>query len=69
MLRIFMSLKNPSTSVGFVLANLGSRGDRVTLRAPKIVVLSYISSISSFLNYFRTTYRGVWDEGISMDYI
>ena len=34
-LRIFTSWKNPSTSVGFVPANLGSRGEHVTPRPPR----------------------------------
>ena len=34
-LRMFTSWKNPSTSVGFEPANLGSRGEHVTTRPPK----------------------------------
>ena len=34
-LRIFTSWKNPSTSAGFVPANLGSRGKHVTPRPPR----------------------------------
>ena len=34
-LRIFTSWKNPSTSVGFEPANLGSRGEHVTPRPPR----------------------------------
>ena len=37
MLRIFTSLKSPSTSAGFEPANLGSRGEHVTLRPPRTI--------------------------------
>ena len=36
MLRIFTSCKNPSTSVGFEPANLGSRGEHVSPRPPRL---------------------------------
>ena len=35
MLRIFTSLKNPSTSAGFEPAKFGSRGEHVTPRSPR----------------------------------
>ena len=35
MIRIFTSLKNPTTSAEFEPANLGSRGDHVTPRPPR----------------------------------
>ena len=46
MLRIFTSLQNPSTSVGFEPANLGFREEHVTPRQPRVTIL--ISRISYF---------------------
>ena len=40
-LRIFTSWKNPSTSAGFEPANLGSRGEHVTLKPPRPTVRSF----------------------------
>ena len=37
-LRIFSALKNPTTSVGFEPANLGTKGQHVTSRPPKPLV-------------------------------
>ena len=45
-LMIFMSSKNPSTSVGFAPANLGFRGKHVTLRPPTSNTLSLRSSLN-----------------------
>jgi len=41
-LRIFSPLKNPTASAGFEPANLGTKGQHATSRAPKPYLLIYI---------------------------
>ena len=38
-LRMFTSLKNPSTSAGFEVANLGSQGEHVAPKPPRPTIL------------------------------
>ena len=42
-LRIFFALKNPTASIGFEPANLGTKGQHATSGPPKPLVYSFIS--------------------------
>ena len=58
-LRIFTSLKNLSTSAGFEPANLGSRGEHVTLRSLRQTSSGRIEQIYEFQNIWRKWIRNL----------
>ena len=58
-IRILMSWKNPSTSVGFEPTNLGSRGEHVTPRPPRPTMVELLSELKQLLKCF-TVSSSVW---------
>ena len=50
-LRIFTLWKNPSSSVGFEPANLGSRGEHITLRQPRPTRAYHIFVLMDWIFY------------------
>jgi hypothetical protein len=58
MLRIFITLKNPSSSAGFEPANLGSSGKHVSTNPPRAIINKDVTCYFKVI-YFKHIYPEV----------